>query len=290
MTPDHDDDLREELRRRAASITPRGTYADLEAKLAAAPHGPPRWQRPLLMGVAAVLALLVGAGVVALAADDSDGQRVASTGGATAPDTSAPVAPDPATTAPPTTPTTPAPPEATTTSTAPPETTTTVPTVEPLSDASQVGLLGIGLVELPTTIEELTRVTGQPAFADPPEPGSTCSYLKVAADVDAPGIPSGITFMVDGKKIVRVDVRKDAKVLTISGAGIGTTEKDLLRTYPEAEVRTSKYSSPEVPIQDVVVTGASSPDHELLFEVTSGVVTSFRAGLADYVELYEGCS
>ncbi|QXC63105.1 hypothetical protein KSP35_10165 [Aquihabitans sp. G128] len=294
MTPDPDDDIRALLRRRADSIEPQGSYADVERKLAAGPPAPGAWQRRALLGAAAVLAVLLGAGVTALATRDTGRSEVSSTDSpATFATTSTPTfgpsstavpgTSTPATTSTPTTTVDVAPPTSTTTTTEP------VPTTAPLTEASRVGVRGIGDLALPLSVQELQDATGQLVDRTAPEAGSTCSYLTVTAAKGGPAVPTGVAFMTQGDDVVRVEVREGSKVLTISGAGLGTTEAELQRLYPKAVVRAGKYSSPEVPTNDVVVTSASAKGSELIFETTKGVVTSYRAGQADAVELVEGC-
>lgn len=300
MTPDRDDDVRELLRRRAGSVTPRGTYADLERKLTQAAPTTPRWQRPLLLGVAAVLALVLGAGVVALATRQPGDERIESTTGQPAtfetttsspPQTMRPAGTT-TTTAAATPSSTTAPAVAGTTTTAAPVTPTTAATAspQPVTDASRVGLRGIGSVSLPLSLADLGRVTGQAATTQGKAAGATCSTVRlVTGPDDTTGTPVGVSFLVQDAKVVRVDVTKGSKVRTISGAGVGTSKAELLKTYPGAEVRAAKYSSPDQPIDDVVVSEPSAKGYELIFEVSGGAVTSYRAGALDAVELVEGC-
>lgn len=283
MSPDRDDDIRELLARRAADVEPRGTFADVERKLAVAPAAP-SWHRRALAGVAAVLALLVGAGVVAVATDRDGSQGVTAdepagtTTTVTAPDTTAPPTPDTQAPLPPpeTTPATdPAP-----TTTVAPTTTTTTPPTQPVTLASRITLYGIDALELPLTRAEVTELTGQELT--PPSGdfvGSTCDYTRF---VDG---PADVSFMTDGDRVVRVDVVDGTAIRTVSGIGIGSSEAEVRATYPEAVVAPGKYAG-----LDVTVTDPDAPDHKLIIQVTDGVVTGYRSGLAEFVDYVEGCA
>ena len=318
MTPDPNDDLRDELHRRAASVTPKGSYADIERKLTADAHRRP-WDNPALVAIAAVLALLVGAGVAAFLVRDGDqgsvrtiDDRTATTAAATsttvtpapeptaAPETTPPPPPTtaarPPTTPPPTTsapppattevPTTTAPTTTTTTSapttTAAPTTTTTQPPsppASPITTTSRVGLDGIGAVSLPVTRDDFETATGQRLKAPTDEiPGSPCDFTSII------GGPADLSMMTDGDRLVRVDVANPS-LRTRAGVGVGSTRQQVRAAYPGAVDHTSVYGQPEL-----IVTDPGHPGYKLNFAILDDKVTDYRAGVSRFVDYPEGCS
>lgn len=299
MTPDRNDDLRAVLRRQAESVQPSKTYQDLEQRMAPdARHRP--WTHKALVAVAAVLALLVGAGVITLAVDDDDNQGVTTdpppatstttTSTTTAPTTSA-FEPSPTTTpptsAPPTTgapttggPTTGAPTTGAPT-TAPPTTappTTAAPSVSPITADSRLFARGIGDIRLPVTRDEFEAATGQQL--DSPGagiPGSSCGFVRI---VDEPG---DVALMTDDDRLVRINVA-DPAIRTTQGVGVGSTRQQIRTAYPSAVSGTDVYGTEQLSVTDV------GGDAKLVFNFFEDEVGSYSAGLTPFVDFPEGCS
>lgn len=312
MTHDPDDDIKELLARHAAEITPRGTYADVEAKLAARSGGRRPTARHALLGIAAVLALVVGGLVVALATG-GDEQQVDTAGGSSTTSTSTTLATTTVVTAtvpastttssePATTTTTTTAPTTTTTTTAPPTTTTTVAGPARLDDGAAVYLGGIGGLRLPAGIAQAERATGRTVDGDLDSGPSVCSYatfvdgpadLQLMIENTDPTFTGTAHELGDAGRVVRIDVVGDSVLKAIgdggfdAAVGIGSTEDEVLAAFPDAEVQPHKYVAGG---HDLVVTDPDDPDVMLTFETdATATVTSFRTGLPQYVELSEGC-
>ncbi len=109
-----------------------------------------------------------------------------------------------------------------------------------------------------------------------------CSYL-IPAD-------KGLMFMLRNSRIARVDIT-GGTWLTEAGAGIGTSEAELRRLYPQVRVEQHPYfDESEGHYFRVIPATPELNGYELLFETEKGAVTSFRAGLSRAVALIEGCA
>lgn len=310
MTNEPDDDIRELLARHAGSVTPRGTYADLEAKLAADRAGRRVTGRHVVLALAAAIALVVGALTVALATGGDDHEvRTAdgapsTTRATTTQVTTTATDPGPTTSAVPTSSTTPATSTtttlpATTTTTAPATTTTTtVPGPTPIGDASTIFLGGIDDLVLPAGIARAEQLTGRQVEGEVGGSVFACQEARFAGgptDVtlgivsDDPSYLGSAHDLGDRGRIVLLDVGPGGRVQALGqGArvGIGSTEAQVLAAFPGAEVR----DRPSGLVgHELVVNHHEQPDVELLFRTDGAVVVQFSTGLRDYVETPKAC-
>ena len=222
------------------------------------------WGRPRATAVVAVAAFAVAAAVAAvLLWPDGDEERVPAPASGPA-DTSA---------GPPSTTGTSAP----TTSTAPP---TSLP--PPLSADSPVVLGGIGAIRAGMTVAvasaagRVELVREDPAFPH-------CWFV-----VPAQG-PAGVSFMVTEGTIGRVDVTLPG-ILTRSGVGVGSTEQEVLATYPgQITVEPHAYTEGGNYLT-FVPRGRADAHLRIVFETDGRVVTTLRAGRRPDVQAIEGCA
>jgi hypothetical protein len=120
------------------------------------------------------------------------------------------------------------------------------------------------------------------------EPGiDTASVADGCAYVSAQGSPPGVGFMVEGRRIVRADVRSGS-ARTAEGARIGDAEARILELYPDARRERHKYTDGFYLV--VLPLAPSDTLHRYVFETDGRVVTVFRAGLYPQVQYVEGCS
>jgi hypothetical protein len=121
-----------------------------------------------------------------------------------------------------------------------------------------------------------------PGFSVPASRDSTaCTYGKASS------LPAGVNVMVEGGKVVRVEIRRGS-VATSTGARIGDSEERIKTLYPGVTVTPHKYA-PGGHYLTVVPASAADGAYRIIFETDGKRVTSYRAGIKPQVEYVEGC-
>ncbi|HEX6039810.1 hypothetical protein [Longimicrobium sp.] len=115
-----------------------------------------------------------------------------------------------------------------------------------------------------------------------PEGPDRCDYPRSAQ------LPAGVMLMVQGQRVVRVEVDSGA-VTTAEGARIGDTEARVQQLYP-GRVTVSPHKYTDGHYLTVRPAAASDTTHLLIFETDGRVVQRVRAGQKPQVEYVEGCS
>jgi len=144
-------------------------------------------------------------------------------------------------------------------------------------DAWVVAPTRVGPVEVGATLAAALPLMA--AGTDAAALGEGCAY------VTARGAPHGVRFMVEGGRIVRVDVTEGATA-TVEGARVGDSERRILELYPAARRTPHKYEEGSFYL---VVLAADDTLSRYLFETNGAAVTRYRAGLFPQVEYVEGC-
>ena len=140
---------------------------------------------------------------------------------------------------------------------------------------------GIGNLRAGMTVAEAQAV--YPTFkVSTSAEGTTCTY----ATLD--GWPAGIGVMVDGGKVVRVEVRR-GNFATTTGARIGDTEERIQSLYP-GQVTVSPHKYTDGHYLTVVPTAAADSAYRIIFETDGRRVLRYYAGVRPQVEYVEGCS
>jgi hypothetical protein len=184
-------------------------------------------------------------------------------------------------------PTSAASPEPSPTTQAPPTTQATQTTqpqapAERLTQASRMTLDGIGPVKVGMTLAEASAAAGAPLEVMP-SPTEGCAHARPA------GGPEHVMFMVVDGKVVRVEAGPG--ITTLSGIGVGSTEAEVLATYPgQIRVEPNPYQGHRG-FHTLVYTPADPAfaQYGLIFETNGERVTSFRSGFAGPVAWIEGC-
>lgn len=282
-------DVRRMLHDRSRSITPRGTFMDIEERVHAA-DADRRRNRTLISAAAAVVLVVLVAGGITLANQDSDDSQQVDTADATTL-TSTSEAETTSTGAQETTSTTEEQPDPTE-PTDPSDTTSTTdvdtepPGVQPISAGTAVRIDGIGPISVPLTVAEAAVATGQDVRVDPNsriEESSPCGF----ADIE--GLDE-LWFMVDGDRIVRVDVGGSSPLRTEAGVGVGSTKAEVLAAYAGQVTEEAHPYAMDENSRYLVVTDPVYPAYEIIFSVHQGTVADYRSGLADFVRYPEGCA
>lgn len=144
--------------------------------------------------------------------------------------------------------------------------------------AWSVGPEGIGPVRIGMDFAALAphlRVAADTAKVD-----GGCAYLSVR---DAPG---GVGFMVEQRRLVRVDVIR-GRTATAAGARIGDPEERIRALYPHLRTEPHKYTAG----QYLIAFPAAPADtlHRIVFETDGRLVERYRAGVFPPVSYVEGC-
>jgi hypothetical protein len=139
--------------------------------------------------------------------------------------------------------------------------------------------IGMSLSQVRTALEDPKAfLAGIPA-----ESVDQCAY------VNSTRLPAPLGLMVQGGRVVRIDVRGPG-IHTASGIQVGSTEGDVKRTYgPRIRIEPHKYDPDGHYLEYVAVDAADRP-FGLLFETDGRRVTSFRAGTVAAIALVEGCA
>ena len=161
----------------------------------------------------------------------------------------------------------------------------------PLTNNSRLAIDGIGPIQVGMTIAEAQAATGM-RFTSGHSFGRTpdwqCSYFTPANG------PEGLRLMVINGEIARVDITGDSRIETLSGAGIGDSQRSVVSLYPgQIEISRHPYiGSPPYNGRYLTYVPQDAADraYSLIFETSQGEVTSFRSGFRDAVAAIEGCA
>jgi hypothetical protein len=151
----------------------------------------------------------------------------------------------------------------------------------PVTPPWQLGFDAIGAVRVGMRVADAESLAGT-ARVERIEPGDRCGDARFA------NVPAGISFMLDGTTIVRIDILEPG-ITTREGIAIGSTEADALARYAGTiRVEPHHYTGPEG--HYLIVEDPAHPAMRLLFETDGMVVTAMRSGRRAAVELVEGCA
>ena len=125
------------------------------------------------------------------------------------------------------------------------------------------------------------RSAGPVRFGVTPAAGDDCHYTVPA------GAPSGLRFMAESGRVVRVDV-DSAGLATDRGAGVGMAEAEIRRLYPEG-LRTMPHKYDTAGHYLVFTPPGADSGFRMVFETDGHRVTTWRAGVEPAVEYVERC-
>lgn len=141
---------------------------------------------------------------------------------------------------------------------------------------------GVGPVRVGMRVGPTARLINATARTERIEPDESCgqAFLSTA--------PKGVSFMVEGDTIVRVDV-DSVGVKTEEGIAVGSTEAEVRAQYKTlAKVSAHPYEGPKG--HYITVDRAGERRFRMIFETDGKVVTRYRVGRRDAVDLIEGCA
>ncbi|HJP58842.1 MAG TPA: hypothetical protein VJ865_02545 [Gemmatimonadaceae bacterium] len=144
-----------------------------------------------------------------------------------------------------------------------------------------VNIRGIGPLHAGMSRREAAAVMGvSPAVID--SAWTDCDYVGFG------DVPEGVSFMVEGGTIARVDVTK-GRVATEEGARIGDSE-DRIRQLYGSRLTVSPHAYVDGHYLIVHPKEPADSAFRIVFETDGHVVTQYRSGRLPPVEWVEGCS
>jgi hypothetical protein len=136
----------------------------------------------------------------------------------------------------------------------------------------------VGPVDIGMTLIELAA--HMRAGSDTANINDNCDYVTLA------GAPDSVLFMVEQRRLVRVDVIGGGTA-TAEGARVGDDASRIMELYPQARRTPHKYTNG---FYLTVLPGAPRDTlHRYVFETDGQRVTRYRAGIFPPVEYVEGC-
>lgn len=140
---------------------------------------------------------------------------------------------------------------------------------------------GYGRAKFGATEEDVRSAWGRELVGSPTEPEG-CYLLRPRSDARG---ASGIGFMIEGGKFVRVDV-DSAERIAPGGGRVGMRIDEIRQRYPRIEERPHKYVEGAKYLRRVDASGGV-----VVFEIDpAGTVTRWRAGVPPQIDYVEGCS
>lgn len=154
-----------------------------------------------------------------------------------------------------------------------------------LTTQSKVFTDGFGSAKVGMTVKKAQSATGTRlvSLSGAPIESKGCFYVKPEK------APTGVEFMLTDGIISRVDVAKNTKISTASGAKIGDTESRIKSLYPgQIKVTPHKYIKGG---HYLTLTPKESKykNYRVIFETDGKRVTQYRAGRLPEVENVERC-
>ncbi|HUS61665.1 MAG TPA: Gmad2 immunoglobulin-like domain-containing protein, partial [Acidimicrobiales bacterium] len=137
-----------------------------------------------------------------------------------------------------------------------------------LDDRSTLRLDGVGPITYGMTVAEARAAAGTP-LRESALPA--CTALAPVAS------PKGLDLLVPEGDRVRYALVKDAPIVTAEGIGTRSRESEVVKAYPEAEVR-----NPGEQVHRIVRFGSGAlASFVMVFEIQNGVVASMFSGPRD---------
>ncbi|MEM0980931.1 MAG: hypothetical protein AAGH78_11735 [Cyanobacteria bacterium P01_H01_bin.58] len=150
---------------------------------------------------------------------------------------------------------------------------------------SRVTTNGVGPIKIGMTPLEAEQASGV-AFTNtgswPENP--YCYYVEPIDNT------LDVSFMVTEGRISRVDVGAHSPIVTLSGAGVGSSEEAILALYPgQIDMLPHRYVMDGNYLEFIPRDEVDS-DYRVIFESSDGYVTHYRAGRLPEINNIERCN
>jgi hypothetical protein len=144
-----------------------------------------------------------------------------------------------------------------------------------------LGFGALGPVRAGMSVEEVLRLADFSGL-ERKQAADECWYLHYEGSRGA-----DFDLMIIGDRVVRIELRRDSTLSTLSGARIGSSEAQLERWYgARLEKQPHKYDA-----QGHTLTYRSADGGQgLRFETSAGKVTAIQSGPWEHLHYVEGCS
>lgn len=141
-----------------------------------------------------------------------------------------------------------------------------------------LGFGALGPLRTGMTAEQALRLADF-AGMERRKPAGKCWYLRHPGE-------AGFDLMVIDDRVVRIEIRAESKLGTLSGARIGTTEAELRTWYGERlDVQPHKYDESG----HTITLRAPDGSVGLRFETSAGKVTAIQSGPWEHLHYVERC-
>ena len=166
------------------------------------------------------------------------------------------------------------------------ETTTTAPRAgqgQELTDSARISTIGLGPVFVGDLLTDVEEKLGVELALDESRPvRDACRYYTV------PGGPPGVSIMAAFDRVARVDIEPPSVITTRSGAGIGSTEDQIVELFGDKIQATDLDDGTGRRLAFVPV-DEKDANLRIIFETDeNGVVQRYRTGQLPEVD-YVGC-
>ena len=142
-----------------------------------------------------------------------------------------------------------------------------------------LGLGALGPIRAGMKAEQVLRLADWPGMETKKQP-QDCWYL----DYDGDG--ANFSLMILKDTVVRIELRGDSKLHTLSGAHIGMTEDELQALYgARLDIQPHKYDEHG----HTITLKSGSGEYGLRFETSQGKVTAIQSGPWEHLHYVEGC-
>jgi hypothetical protein len=142
-----------------------------------------------------------------------------------------------------------------------------------------LGLGSLGPIRTGMTVDEVLRLADFPG-QERKQPVSECWYLRYH------GNGNDFDLMIIGGRVVRIELKADSRLHTLSGARLGDDETGLKALYgARLDIQPHKYDQRG----HTITYRSSTGDYGLRFETSSGKVTAIQTGPWEHLNYVEGC-
>ena len=142
-----------------------------------------------------------------------------------------------------------------------------------------LGFGSLGPIRTGMNVEQVLRLADWPGMETKKQP-QDCWYLNYD------GNGANFSLMILKDTVVRIELRGDSKLHTLSGAHIGMTEDELQALYgARLDIQPHKYDEHG----HTITLKSGSGEYGLRFETSQGKVTAIQSGPWEHLHYVEGC-